>query len=347
MPVTAVTCSASPRWRPNWSRNSRKSGARFTHHSSIAPTGTISLSLANNASNGIEPSFAHHYSRNVIREGRKSKEKVDVFSFELLAYRDSWSIQNAVPGSAKADEQLPDYFVTADDISPRSTWTSRPPPRRWVDSSISKTANVPTDFPYEEFKDIYVYAYDKGLKGCTTFRFNPEAFQGVAPVDLVQGDDHRQPAGHRLHQHVAGLGQRALGGVDEEQDRVDEQQRSLDLAAEVGVARRVDDVQTDARVVDCRLLGEDRDALLALEIARVEDPVDERLVRPERARLAEHRVDERGLAVVDVGDDGDVPEIGADDDGSGGGHGRTRCDGHGVGQSVAHRGRGRPASIRS
>ena len=63
-------------------------GARFTHHSSIAPTGTISLSLANNASNGIEPSFAHHYSRNVIREGKKSKEKVDVFSFELLAYRE-------------------------------------------------------------------------------------------------------------------------------------------------------------------------------------------------------------------------------------------------------------------
>ncbi len=62
-------------------------GARFTHHSSIAPTGTISLSLANNASNGIEPSFAHHYSRNVIREGKKSKEKVDVFCFELLAYR--------------------------------------------------------------------------------------------------------------------------------------------------------------------------------------------------------------------------------------------------------------------
>ena len=65
-----------------------ETGARFTHHSSIAPTGTISLSLANNASNGIEPSFAHHYFRNVIREGRKTKEKVDVFSFELLAYRE-------------------------------------------------------------------------------------------------------------------------------------------------------------------------------------------------------------------------------------------------------------------
>jgi ribonucleoside-diphosphate reductase alpha chain len=62
-------------------------GGRFTHHTSIAPTGTISLSLGNNASNGIEPSFAHHYSRNIIREGRKTKEKVDVFSYELLAYR--------------------------------------------------------------------------------------------------------------------------------------------------------------------------------------------------------------------------------------------------------------------
>ena len=51
--------------------------------------------------------------------------------------------------------------------------------QKWVDSSISKTANVPTDFPYEKFKDIYLYAHEKGLKGCTTFRFNPEAFQGV------------------------------------------------------------------------------------------------------------------------------------------------------------------------
>jgi len=56
-----------------------KDGCRFTHHSSIAPTGTISLSLANNASNGIEPSFAHHYSRNVIREGKKIKRKSRCF----------------------------------------------------------------------------------------------------------------------------------------------------------------------------------------------------------------------------------------------------------------------------
>ena len=119
-------------------------------------------------------------------------------------------------------------------------------------------------------------------------------------------------AGHRLLEHVAGLRQRALGGVDEQQDRVDHQQAALDLAAEVGVAGRVDDVEPDAGVVDGRLLGQDRDALLALEVARIHDPVDDGLVGAERAGLAEHRVDERGLAVVDVGDDGDVAQVGAD-----------------------------------
>jgi len=153
-------------------------GARFTHHSSIAPTGTISLSLANNVSNGIEPSFAHHYFRNVIREGRKTKEKVDVFSFELLAYRQLINT-NAMPSGEEEGVKLPDYFTTAEHIKPTQHVDIQAAAQKWVDSSISKTANVPTDFPYEEFKDIYMYAYDKGLKGCTTFRFNPEAFQGV------------------------------------------------------------------------------------------------------------------------------------------------------------------------
>ena len=155
-----------------------KKGCRFTHHSSIAPTGTISLSLANNASNGIEPSFAHHYSRNVIREGKKSKEKVDVFSFELLAYR-AMINPDARPMSDAEEHQLPDCFITADDITPMQHVDIQAAAQRWIDSSISKTANVPTDYPFESFKDIYLYAYKQGLKGCTTFRFNPEAFQGV------------------------------------------------------------------------------------------------------------------------------------------------------------------------
>ena len=153
-------------------------GARFTHHSSIAPTGTISLSLANNASNGIEPSFAHHYARNVIREGKKSKEKVDVFSYELLAYRELIN-PKAMPFSEQEDEKLPDYFLDSSTIQAKAHVDIQAASQKWIDSSISKTINVPTDYDFEDFKNIYLYAYDKGLKGCTTFRFNPEAFQGV------------------------------------------------------------------------------------------------------------------------------------------------------------------------
>jgi ribonucleoside-diphosphate reductase alpha chain len=159
-------------------------GARFTHHTSIAPTGTISLSLANNASNGIEPSFAHHYFRNVIREGRKTKEKVDVFSFELLAYRELIN-HEAMPNATEGKTKLPDYFSTSDEVTPTQHVDIQAAAQIWVDSSISKTANVPTDYNYDNFKDIYRYAHEKGLKGCTTFRFNPEAFQGV----LVKEED--------------------------------------------------------------------------------------------------------------------------------------------------------------
>jgi len=167
---------------PDLVRALAETGARFTHHSSIAPTGTISLSLANNASNGIEPSFAHKYSRNVLREGKKSKEKVEVFSYELLAYRTLVN-PDADPEASDGKNRLPDYFITADHIKPREHVDVQAAAQKWVDSSISKTANVPTDFPYEEFKEIYMYAFDRGLKGCTTFRFNPQAFQGVLVKD--------------------------------------------------------------------------------------------------------------------------------------------------------------------
>ena len=163
---------------PGLVRELAEVGARFTHHSSIAPTGTISLSLANNASNGIEPSFAHHYFRNVIRPGKKTKEKLDVYSFELLAYRTLVN-KDAMPDVGEDSNSLPDFFVSADEITPKAHVDIQAAAQKWIDSSISKTANVPTDYPYEDFKDIYTYAYQQGLKGCTTFRFNPEAFQGV------------------------------------------------------------------------------------------------------------------------------------------------------------------------
>ena len=92
---------------------------------------------------------------------------------------------DAQPYSNNAEEKLPDYFITADDITPIQHVDIQAAAQKWIDSSISKTANVPTDYPFDDFKDIYLYAYEQGLKGCTTFRFNPEAFQGV----LVKEED--------------------------------------------------------------------------------------------------------------------------------------------------------------
>lgn len=152
----------------------RQFGCRFTHHTSIAPTGTISLSVNNNVSNGIEPTFSHKYTRNVIRGGKKSKEAVDVYSYEMLLYK-----------HLTGKDEIPESFSTSDTVTTKEHVDMQAAAQYWCDSSISKTINVPTDIPYDEFKDVYMYAYDKGLKGCTTFRFNPEAFQGV----LVKEDD--------------------------------------------------------------------------------------------------------------------------------------------------------------
>ncbi|HAT51400.1 MAG: adenosylcobalamin-dependent ribonucleoside-diphosphate reductase [Nitrospirae bacterium] len=159
-------------------------GCRFTHHSSIAPTGTIALSLANNASNGIEPSFSHQYSRNVIRQGRKTKEKMDVLSHELFCYR-ALVNPNADPDAMETENRLPKHFVDTNAIDPKAHVDIQAAAQKWIDSSISKTINVASDYPFEKFKEIYLHAYEKGLKGCTTFRFNPQAFQGV----LVKQED--------------------------------------------------------------------------------------------------------------------------------------------------------------
>ena len=101
-----------------------------------------------------------------------------MFSYELLAYRELIN-SRAMPYSQEPGEQLPEYFVTSETIKPLEHVDVQAAAQKWVDSSISKTINIPTDFAFDEFKDVYMHAYEKGLKGCTTFRFNPEAFQGV------------------------------------------------------------------------------------------------------------------------------------------------------------------------
>lgn len=160
--------------RPDLKAKALQYGCRFTHHSSIAPTGTISLSFNNNVSNGIEPSFALQYTRNMIVEGKKSKQASVVYSYEMLVYK-------ALTGSDVA----PECFSTSDTVPIQAHVDIQAAAQYWCDSSISKTINVPADTPFDDFKGIYLYAYEKGLKGCTTFRFNPAAFQGV----LVKEDD--------------------------------------------------------------------------------------------------------------------------------------------------------------
>jgi len=134
-------------------------GSRFTHATSIAPTGTISLAFGNNCSNGIEPSFAHSYFRNVIIPNKKTKKRVEVLSEEALLWRE-----------LHGDTQYPEWFVTTQDITPESHIAMQAAAQKWIDSSISKTINCPSDISFEDFKDIYLNAYDAGLKGVTTYR---------------------------------------------------------------------------------------------------------------------------------------------------------------------------------
>ena len=131
---------------------------------------------------------------------------------------------------------------------------------------------------------------------------------GIGAVDLV--DDHygRQPGFQRLAQYVAGLRQRALAGIDQQHDAVNHFERALHFAAEVGVARSIHDVDLYVVVEDGGVLGQDGDAALALQFVGIHHPLGHHLIGAKGARLAEHSVNQRGLAVVNVSDDGDVAD---------------------------------------
>ena len=135
----------------------------------------------------------------------------------------------------------------------------------------------------------------------------------VRPVDLVDDDQRRQPALEGLAQHEARLRERPLGRVDEEQHAVDHRERPLDFAAEIRVAGRVDDIDEHVLVVDGGVLGQDRDAALALEVRVVHGALGHALVRAKDPALVQQGVDQRRLAVVDVRDDRDVAPKGVGD----------------------------------
>lgn len=163
----------------------KKNGCRYSHATSIAPTGTIAFGMGNNVSNGIEPSFAHRTLRNKVIPGRATKEQVEVFSFEYLAYQEYVRAGLVKHEGPVTEATLPDYFATSDSVAIRQHVDMQAAGQKWVDSSISKTINVPKDIPFNDFKGIYMYAYHKGLKGCTTYRPNPQRFAGV----LVRAED--------------------------------------------------------------------------------------------------------------------------------------------------------------
>ena len=136
-----------------------KHGLRNALLTSIAPTGTISL-LAGNVSSGIEPVFAHAYTRKVLQpDGTRTEEEVVDYAVQL--WRD-----------LKGEAPLPDHFVTAQDLAPEDHVRMQAAAQPHVDSSISKTINCPADISFEAFKDVYTLAYESGCKGCTTYRPN-------------------------------------------------------------------------------------------------------------------------------------------------------------------------------
>ncbi len=133
----------------------------------------------------------------------------------------------------------------------------------------------------------------------------------VGAVNLVDDQNGRQLRFERFTQHVARLRQRAFTGVHQQHDTVHHLERALHFAAKVAVARRIHDVDLYVVIEDGGVLGEDGNAALALQVVRVHDALDHVLIGAEGAALAKHGVNQRGLAVVHVGDDGDIANAGS------------------------------------
>jgi ribonucleoside-diphosphate reductase alpha chain len=135
-------------------------GMRNSHHNTIAPTGTISL-LANNISNGLEPIFSGHYDR-MVRLANGELEKYSVSNYALKYWRQQTN-----------DNSLPPAWTDVSSLMPEEHLQIQHAVQPFIDNAISKTINLPENFPFEKLSDIYMQAYEFGLKGCTIFRPNP------------------------------------------------------------------------------------------------------------------------------------------------------------------------------
>lgn len=144
----------------------RQHGIRNSHLLSIAPTGTVSLAFADNASNGIEPPFSWTYTRR--------KREADGSRSEYAVEDHAWRLYRSLGGDV---ERLPDYFVSALAMSATEHVAMMEAVQPYVDTAISKTVNVPADYPYEDFKSLYLQAWRARLKGLATYR--PNAILGA------------------------------------------------------------------------------------------------------------------------------------------------------------------------
>ncbi len=162
----------------------RTHGIRNALLTSIAPTGTISL-YAGNVSSGIEPVFAYAYTRKVLqKDGSRTEE--EVVDYAVKMYREKFGV----------DAALPNHFVNAQTLAPAAHVKMQAAAQKWIDSSISKTINCPEDISFDEFKDVYMQAWDQGCKGCTTYRPN-DVTGSVLSVsentDTAPGEDANTP----------------------------------------------------------------------------------------------------------------------------------------------------------
>ncbi len=154
-------------------------GIRNSHLSAIAPTGTISL-FADNVSSGLEPVFSFRYTRNVLMpDGTRREEEVSDYAYRLFRRLNG----DTAP--------LPDYFVDAQTLAPEDHVVMQAAAQRHIDSSISKTINLPADIPFERFKDVYAQAYAQGCKSCTTYR--PNEVTGAVLEARPEGPAEAQP----------------------------------------------------------------------------------------------------------------------------------------------------------
>lgn len=169
----------------------RKHGIRNSHLLSIAPTGTVSLAFADNASNGIEPPFSWTYQR----KKRTADGGNAFYTVEDHAYR----LYKAKFG---ADAELPDYFVSALEMTAAEHVAMMRAVQPYIDTAISKTVNIPADYPFEDFKNLYMESWKAGLKGCATYRPN-DTLGAVLSVEAPKTEE--KPAPQPAAAHTSGL----------------------------------------------------------------------------------------------------------------------------------------------